>query len=68
MINNLELKHVKEVSQIHFLSWNKKELSVKLGQQFIELFYTHVCLSDSAFGKVFIEEKSYCICLMDSMI
>lgn len=57
MINNLELRHVKEVSKIHFYSWNKKEFSVKLGQRFIELFYTHVCLSDSAFGQVFIENN-----------
>jgi hypothetical protein len=54
MLRKMSNEHIDEVVRIHETSWDKKELSVKLGREFIKLFYSSIVQSKFAFGFVYV--------------
>lgn len=56
MIEKMRIEHVKEVAKIHATSWSNYEISVKLGEEFLNrCFYSSIVNSHIAFGYVYID-------------
>ena len=53
MIRQMTTNDLKQVVDIHQSSWSSKELSVKLGPEFLNLLYSQVIKSPVAFGYVY---------------
>ena len=51
-IEEFDIKHIEEVSEIHMFSWAGHEISVILGKRYVSLFYQTIVDSPSAFGYV----------------
>ena len=53
MLKKMTMKEVRDVVSIHESSWAPHEISVKLGQEYLHSFYTHVVQSPYSFGYVY---------------
>ena len=50
MLEKMNLQHIDQVISIHQSSWNKNEISCKLGEKFLRLFYSSVVGCPHSFG------------------
>lgn len=50
----MRLEHIESVAVIHETSWSQHEISVKLGAEYLKLFYSNIVESQHSFGYVFI--------------
>lgn len=50
----MRLEHIESVAVIHETSWSPHEISVKLGAEYLKLFYSNIVESQHSFGYVFI--------------
>jgi hypothetical protein len=55
MLKNLEISELAQVVNIHESSWDKNELSVKLGSGILQSFYPYVIESPYSFAYVYME-------------
>lgn len=56
MLQKMGVGHVGAVVVIHESSWAPHELSVKLGREYLHLFYTNVVQSPHSFGYVYVSD------------
>jgi hypothetical protein len=56
MLKRMGPEHVESVALIHEQSWSPHEISVKLGSQYLGLFYTNIVESEHSFGYVYLLE------------
>jgi len=55
MLREMELTDLPQVVEIHESSWSRHEISVKLGFNYLQLFYQNVVRSPYSFGYVYVE-------------
>lgn len=55
MLRKMSLTDVLSLTQIHLSSWDENEMSVKLGSDYVRLFYHHVVISPHSFGYVYLD-------------
>jgi len=54
MLQRMSTHHIDEVAEIHKTSWDKTEISVKLGHDYIKMFYDYIVKSEYSFGFVYL--------------
>jgi hypothetical protein len=55
MLQRMSVEHVDGVAEIHRTSWSPRELSMKLGDKYIHLFYENIVHSPYSFGYVYLK-------------
>jgi hypothetical protein len=53
MLERMNQDHLKQVIDIHASSWGKDEISVKLGDEYLKLFYVHLIRSPHSFAYIY---------------
>jgi hypothetical protein len=53
----MAMNHVDDVVKIHETSWGKDEISVKLGHEYLVMFYRNIIQLEDSFGFVFIVDN-----------
>lgn len=57
MLEKMRLDHVESVAKIHQTSWHPREISIKLGPEYLDLFYKNIVTSPYSFGYVYVNDN-----------
>ncbi len=57
MLRKLELFDIEQIVELHYKSFGENELSIKLGKEFIRIFYESILNSGYSFGYVYVIEN-----------